>query len=367
MLSNCFQVSKSNEVGKISRELEQLKLRYNLLEHDVNKLSIRAEGLEDEVATSTEQLDMCREALKAEQRTVADVSRQLEMLKDGYERWMVKAVNLSRQNEQLNREADERMERLRSYEGMLLRPMQGETHSESADGSSNLESGGDGIPEISAPVPPPVASVVVSSGGTPAVKAVRRKTSSNSADNKEREFMFVFSGQGIDFGVYGLDWRMQRIEYGNLDPTHKYCVMKLHRNFGRRRATLINVVNEYNMKARTEFQVALRLENQGGKDMPRLYTRKDGRRNPITDRLVADRRDRPMWYKAWSNRINKPPIGTVIVDEEEEVVENEVDTAVASSANGDTNPASTAAGDGLETEDDEDDAEAQGTQCSFYV
>ena len=349
--NHIFQVNKSNEIGKMSRELDQLKLRYHVLERDTDKISARVEGLEDDVAKLNEQLDVRNEELKAEQTKSADVSHQLDMFTEGYDRWMVKALNLSRQNDQLNRAADERRERLMWFEAMLHG---GNTHSDSGTmGSVNVQASND-TPEISDPPPPPVPR---SASASPVVKVVRRKSSSNSVDMKEREFMFIFTGQGIEVGVYEFDWRMQRIEYGMIDATYKYCVMKLHRNFGCRRVNLINVVNEYNKKAGPDFQVTLRLENLGGKQVSRFYLRKDRGVNPITERLVDDRKKRPSGYRVWSNRVNKPPKGTVIVDEEE-------DTPAAPLANADQTASVEEAVCGLEsldTEDDNEDEQAQGS------
>ena len=124
-------------------------------------------------------------------------------------------------------------------------------------------------------------------------------------DFKIREFMFVFSGQGIDCSIFGRDFRMQRVEYGDIRPENgfKYCVMKLHHNCGRRYLNLINVLKEYNQQAGSGFQLNPKQEFFGWVMKPAIYTRKFDAKHPIWAQLTVDRVQRPVTYKPWTNRI----------------------------------------------------------------
>ena len=175
-------------------------------------------------------------------------------------------------------------------------------------------------------LPKPVP-IVKAASSSRVIKKISRSKASIGRDTKDREFMFLFTGEGIDASVYVSDWRMHRVEYGQFNETHKYCVMKLHRNFGRRRSNLINVIEEYNQKAKDGFQVTLCEENQRGTTVSNIHLRKDGARNPITGKLDMDRKQRPANYRAWTNRMTKPPTGAVIIGYEDDGTHIEITAA----------------------------------------
>jgi hypothetical protein len=137
------------------------------------------------------------------------------------------------------------------------------------------------------------------------------------ADSKVREFMFLFTGQGVDFSVFNVDCKMQRVEYCDVRPANgfKYCVMHLHRKYGRRYTNLINVVEEYNQKVRPEFQLAVKQELFGNQMRPAVYVRRFCSGNPLWAQITIDRAGRPSGYKAWTNRLNKRT-GLVLGDTE---------------------------------------------------
>jgi hypothetical protein len=90
--------------------------------------------------------------------------------------------------------------------------------------------------------------------------------------------MFAFSGRGVNFDVFNSDDRLRtnKIEVGYLrngeDEVIKYCVMHLHRKFGRRLVNLINVVQEYNSSVEDGWKMTLRqLEPVMGVEQPLIF------------------------------------------------------------------------------------------------
>ena len=163
----------------------------------------------------------------------------------------------------------------------------------------------------------------------PAINAVVLGLTSNSSggvDHKTREFTFLFSGNGVDFNVFHLNWRMMRVEYGDflLNNGFKYCVMKLHRNAGRRSVTLINVVKEYNQHAGLSHQLNPKEEMFGSVMKPALYVRKHNSNHPIWAQLAIDRVKLPDSYKSWTNPIRKSYAGAIACDDRHQANESEL-------------------------------------------
>ena len=156
-----------------------------------------------------------------------------------------------------------------------------------------------------APFPLPPAPQVPVASGPSSYAAVVAAGSQRSADTKERNFVFLFKGLGIDFSVFEGDWRFKKVETGDLDAATKYCVISLHRKAGRRPANLVNVVHEYNGRAREAFRVELQMDKVGGARqplVPALYLMKSGYAgNPATLKLMSDQCLQPSTYQSWTN------------------------------------------------------------------
>ena len=124
-----------------------------------------------------------------------------------------------------------------------------------------------------------------------------------SAENKERDFLFLFRGRGIDISVFEGSLKVKWVEVGELEAETKYCVISLHRMAGRRASNLVNVVHEYNGLAQPDFRVELQMDTiGGGKQVPALYLiRKGFAGNPATLKLMSDRLARPPTFSSWKN------------------------------------------------------------------
>ena len=162
--------------------------------------------------------------------------------------------------------------------------------------------------------PPPISLGAANSSSRNGPSPVTSATvvSSSSTDTKERKFVFIFKGDGIDFGVFGADCKVLQIEVGEYDGEHKYCVMQLHRNYGRRPGNLANIVNEYNAVALAEFKMQLSEERTAnGGSTPSLYLFKVGSVNPeLLAKVQSDRAlaVKPPTYQVWCNPLRRPVV-----------------------------------------------------------
>jgi hypothetical protein len=191
---------------------------------------------------------------------------------------------------------------------------------------------------ITNPPPIPLGAANSSSRTGPSPVTSATVVSSSSTDSKERKFVFIFKGDGIDFGVFGADCKVLQIEVGEYDGEQKYCVMHLHRNYGRRPGNLANIVNEYNAVALAEFKMQLSEERTAnGGWTPSLYLFKVGSvKHELLAKVQSDRAlaVKPPTYQVWFNPLRRPVV-------------------VAAAAGGDGGVV--AADGGAETEEEEED------------
>jgi hypothetical protein len=92
------------------------------------------------------------------------------------------------------------------------------------------------------------------------------------------------------------------------DGERKYCIMQLHRRYGRRPGNLANIVTEYNAVARVEFKLQLSKERTANGGLtPSLYLFKVGSVNhQLLAKVMADRTVKPPTYQVWYNPLRDP-------------------------------------------------------------
>ena len=128
-------------------------------------------------------------------------------------------------------------------------------------------------------------------------------------DTKERKFVFIFKGPGVDFTVFGGGThKVQQVEVCEYDAERKYCIVHLHRNHGRRPVNLVNIVEEYNAVVCAEFKVELcKVTVSNGKLTPALYLFKEGCVSPpLLAKIKDDRLLQSPNYQMWRNPLRNP-------------------------------------------------------------